>query len=228
MEKIKNFLLKLKPAAAVLSLQLFAFARPCLAGTTFHDVSRSITDAFSGRHLFSVKNIAGFALTVLFFVLVFQVFRLSWLKKEKESSRRGRVKLRPLDPQRKRKWYRLRTDLEFKWIPAGDAGKRPGQYKTDRLEDISGGGLCFKTGKKLNPGDEIRLVLDLEGGRNLAIPGRVLRVEEETGQADPIYKVAVEFENLPGIERERVVSYITKIQRHYIQNKRRKYTPPSS
>lgn len=225
----EGFIKNLKLSIAVfLLLQMFIFVLPVQAEVTYHDVSSSITDAFSGKQMFSSKNIIGTIVTILFFALVILIFRMSWQRQEKELSQKqhNRIKLRPLDRQQKRKWYRLRTNMEFKWIPASEAYKN--KYNNDRLADISGGGLCFETAKELNTGDKIKLLLDLGGGKTLSTQGRVLRIEKETGQENKMYKVSIQFEGLSNRERDRVISFIMKRQIHSIQSKKQEDTPLSS
>lgn len=232
MKRKVDFFKKLKLSIPVfLFLQMFIFVLPGQAEVTYYDVSRSINDAFSGKQIFSSKNIIGTVMTILFFVLVVLIFRLSWLIKEKELSqkRQSRIKLRPLGQQRKRKWYRLRTNMEFKWMFAVEASKsKEKQYKNDCLVDISGGGLSFRTAEKLNPGDKIKLLLDLGGGKTLSTQGRVLRIEKEVEQNNAMYKISIQFEDLLNRERDRLVSFIMKRQRHSIQSKKWEDTSLSS
>jgi len=156
--------------------------------------------------------------------MVFLIFRISWLKKEKElSQKRGqRVKLQPLNPEQKRSWYRLRTNTEFKWVLASEySSHKKINYKNDYLVDISGGGLCFKTAEILNIGDVIRLVLDIGADKKLSAYGTVLRVEKENRQNNETrYKVSIQFEGLSRRELDSIVSFIMNRQRYFIKDQK--------
>jgi|GEM_PF-2731685 len=195
-------------------LQIFLMAKPGLAAN-YRDVSSSLNSAFSGSQLLSPKNVIGTVLTIFFFILVFLFFRFSLVKKEKQASQKGRVRIRtrPLSGgQQKRNWFRLRTNAEFRWIAAGKASRaKEDQYDRDSLIDLSGGGLCFKTVKKLNPGEEIKILLDMGGDKKLYLTGRVLRTQEII-PGEEFFKVSTQFVNLSGSERDRVVSFIMKHQ----------------
>jgi len=203
-----------------LLLQMLIFVLPCQAEVTWHDVSRSMNSSFSGGQGFSMKNAIAL-LGILVFILVAVIFHLFWPREEKEKKDSNQISWRPLNQQQKRKWFRLPTSAEFEWIPAENAYiVKKSQYKKDRLVDISGGGLCFTTAEKLNSGDQIILLLNTGGGKNLILNGEVLRVEEETGQDKAINKVSVKFGNLLRGERDRIVSFIMNRQRDTIQDSR--------
>jgi len=203
-----------------LLLQMLIFVLPCQAEVTWHDVSRSMNSSFSGDQVFSMKNAAAL-LVILVFILGAVIFYLLWPRKEKEKKEYNQISWRPLNQQQKRKWFRLPTSAEFEWIPAENASiVKKSQYKKDRLVDISGGGLCFTTAEKLNSGDQIILLLDTGGGKELTINGQVVRIEEENVQDKAINKVSVQFGNLLSGERDRIVAFIMNRQRDTIQDSR--------
>lgn len=210
--------------AVLLSLQLFILAPSAQAEVTYHDVAGSITKAFSGDQLFTAKNLILSIITILFFALVFLVFYLSWLKKRKESSQSGgRIGLMPSDRHQRRNWYRLKTNMEFKWVAADEtANHKDTGYKKDRLVDISGGGLCFKTTEKLKPGDWIKFIVNVGEGHILSADGRVLRSDKIPNQDIDTYRVSVEFGQIPSRERDKLISFIMKRQHSAIKGKRKK------
>lgn len=207
-------------AAVFLLMQTLVFVLPCQAEVTWHDFSRSLNSAFSGGQLFETKNVLGFFLTALFIMMVVLVFRRS-SKKEKEIFRKppGWTPVRPQGLGQKRYWFRMGTSAEFEWIFAGEA-LRAGKdkYNKDRLVDISGGGICFATTAKLNPGDEIKFFIDIGRDRPMPLNGKVVRVEE--GDESGMHKVAVQFINILSGERDRIVSWIMRGQRAAIHKKR--------
>lgn len=203
---------KALPAALFLLIQLI-LALPGQAETTYNDVSRSITGAFEGT-----QNVIGIIVLSLVGVLAVAAFRISW-RKEKESEKKvpAKIRLRPLGPKQNRKWYRMKFSMEFEWIPATMAEKaQQKHYKTGRLVDISGGGLCFKTAEEINAGDEILLFLDIGEKKPMVINGKVLRAEKETGRNSALFKVSLEFLRLLRGERDRIISFITKRQRSVV------------
>jgi hypothetical protein len=193
--------------------------------------SSSFNEAFSGSQLLSMRNIVGFAL-ILVFILAFVIFYILWSKKEKEIHQKSyKVSWRPLKQGQKRNWFRLSTSTEIEWMPAGEAASKAREikYRRDRLVDISGGGLSFTTAETLNPGDEIKFLLDTGEDKPLTINGRVIRIfEEEAGQDGPVRRAAVQFADLLGGERDRVVSYIIKLQRDAIQKRKEEDAAPAS
>ena len=217
---------KYVPVIAVLLLQMFLGVLPVQAETGWNEVSGSISNSLSGNEVFSIKNILALLLMILIFFLAYQLFKMFWKREEKRSyeRRRQRVYLRPLAPQQKRYWFRLQTNSEFEWVTAEEASKaRRIRYKKDRLVDISGGGLCFITSEKLNPGDDIKLLLDIGGGKPLYLDGHVVRVDELTGRDKTVNKVSVQFGELLEGERDRIITHIMNRQRDTMQIKK---TPP--
>ncbi|MCL5056452.1 MAG: PilZ domain-containing protein [Actinobacteria bacterium] len=208
---------------AALLLQMIFFALPVQAETNWNEVSKSINNSLSGNDVFSMKNILALFLTILIFFLVYQIFKMSWKREEKRSyeRRRSRISLRPLAPQQKRYWFRLKTDSEFEWATAEEASKaRKINYKKDRLVDLSGGGLCFITLEQLNAGDDIKLLLDIGRGKPLSLDGHVVRVDEITRQDNTMQKVSVQFGEIVEGERDRIVSLIMNRQRDSIQTEK--------
>lgn len=212
--------------AAIILPLMFIFALPGQAELTYRDVSRSLNESMSGN----IKNVITFALTILAIVAATLVFRLLRPGRAEDAGpKRRKIALRPLGQQQKRSWFRLKTSAEFKWAYARDDLKvNETQYKRDRLVDISGGGLCFRTAEKLNTGDNIRIFLDAGEDKPLSLNGQVLRVQEDAAGDSVVCKVSVQFRHLPGGQRDRIVSLIMKRQRETItQTKGQGNSPPS-
>jgi hypothetical protein len=218
---------KFQPLMAVpVFLQLLFMARPCRAETNWYDFSGSLNNSFSGNQLFSPKNILGIILLLVIFAVVYQVLKLSWQKEEKtyHQRRRTRVPLRPLNPLQKRYWFRLETDTQFEWITAEEAyNAKRNQYKKDRLVDISGGGLCFTTAEKVEPGDELKLLVPAGKGKILNINGTVVRAEAVEGPEGAMYRVSIQYKDIRSGERDCIVNMIMNRQRDTIQKEK---TPP--
>jgi len=73
-------------------------------------------------------------------------------------------------------------------------------------EDISAGGLCFRTQDYLSIGTVIELTLELPEGRSIKCLARVVRVEAKLASKD--YDVAVYFLDLSNTERVRLNRYV--------------------
>lgn len=122
-----------------------------------------------------------------------------------------------LSGKQKRNWFRLTTRAEFKWIPAEKASQvRSNRYKSDRLIDISGGGICFSTTEKLKSGDQIKLLLSTGTGEPLFLNGLVIRVSAD----DDINKVSVEFVGIRDGQRDKIVAWILARQRLIIHGEK--------
>ncbi|RMG71732.1 MAG: PilZ domain-containing protein [Nitrospirae bacterium] len=80
-------------------------------------------------------------------------------------------------------------------------------YRADiTIRDISLGGACFYTEKRLNPGSNCLMELR-EKGISMKVRARVVRANlSHTNRCGddikPVYEIAVEFENLSGQQQE--------------------------
>lgn len=207
--------------AASLLVQMSVYVLPCQAETAWHDFSRSLNSALTDNKLLDLENVLGFVLTALLFYLVFLFISRAESKKVKSAyqNRRSLTAVRPQGRSQNRYWFRMQTSAEFDWILADEAlraGKK--KYNRDRLADISGGGLCFKTAVKLNPGDKIRFLIDVGRDKPMALNGKVVRTVE--GNDSGMHKVAVQFINILSGERDRIASWIMRGQRAAINKKR--------
>lgn len=215
------FLKKSLPIMAMFFiLQLFVLPRPCRAETSWYDVSGSLRDSFSGNQAFSLKNILGFIFLAVLFYVVYQILKV-YMQKEEQISRRRRkrVPLRPLNPMQKRYWFRMQTNAEIKWEFAEEALKaKKVIYKKDHLVDISGGGLCFATAEKVEPGEELTLLVNVGEGKILNLKGTVVRVQTDSDSQDgSLYRVSLQFVDILSGERDSIVNMIMSRQRDSIQ-----------
>ncbi|MDD3023843.1 MAG: PilZ domain-containing protein [Syntrophomonadaceae bacterium] len=156
---------------------------------------------------------ASIILIVLITVIIIMIFRYYFLREEKAQRaalESYREKHRSQSSDQKRNWFRLKTDAEFKWIPAHEADTaKENQYITDQLMDISGGGLSFSTTEIINAHDEINILLPVGESKPLCLDGKIIRVV----QSEDAFNVFVQFIGLMDGHRDKVVAWIQKNQR---------------
>lgn len=235
---------KIAVSAGFLLFQTFMLVLPVQSDMSdWASFSRSLNDSFSPNHAYTVKNAVLLVLLIVLTALLILLFRW-YFSREKQTERqqyllyrehkKERAALQP-DSRQQRSWFRLPTSSAFKWIPADRADKTQERlYNRDKLYDISGGGLCFTTAAQLQPGEEIVVLLEPPGIKPFKIYGQILRVEEnhitqtslpaddfqdDTQPREP-FEAALQFVSLPPGEQERLISWIAKGQREFIQEEK--------
>ncbi|MEN6347887.1 MAG: PilZ domain-containing protein [Syntrophomonas sp.] len=198
-----------------LLLQLFVFPLPGYASVTSWDqFSDSMNYSFSGQR----SNMLALIFLVMGFVILFVIIRVYFNREEKaerlsRKAYREKREAQEKQPGQQRKWFRLKTSAEFRWIPT-TMGDRVAENKfiNDRMVDISGGGLCFATAELLNPGDEIEFILNTGEGKPMRLYGIVARIIEQE-EDELVNHVSIQFAGLRNGERDRIVSWIMRRQR---------------
>ena len=209
-----------------LLLQIFVPVFPVQADVTnWNEFSSSLNQSFSGQHVLSQKNISALIISILVIALLSVVFYL-YLQKEKKRQALSKQRYQEIrkariarsSEQQKRRWFRLKTRAEFKWIPAPLGSEiDEKEYQTDRLLDISGGGLSFSTADIIEPGDEIAILLDVRGKNALSLKAEVVRIVKADNPEEELSTVSVQFTNLSNRDEDRLVSWIIERQRNTIQ-----------
>ncbi len=191
-------------------------------GMTWRELSRSLHSTFSQRHPLDHENIVGLALILIVFGLLVAGFRLYACKQQKgiekfyndRRQKRQQQEMLPDGKTQKRKWFRLKTRDWLRWFQfSGFTPLTDSQYKRDRMVDIGGGGLRFTTEQKLELGAIITFLLDIGVDEPLSVWGRVVRVQEKSGDDPQQYFVAIQFAQLPDADRQRLVAWIMQGQR---------------
>ena len=118
--------------------------------------------------------------------------------------------------QQKRDYFRLATSLAITFAPVAAADAPPLRAVT---EDISAGGLRFRTLEPLVVGADLRLGVDFPRGDQasshelVALDGRVVRVTEVKVDDESQYTVSCQFERVRAVERDRLVKLLLDLQR---------------
>lgn len=204
-------------------IQILVFVLPLQAANR-NDFLFNLKDTFNNSVVdkFSVNtSIAIIICTALLGLFLFYNSR-------EKNIRRSARKLRQIKEHRqmlvskqaagqRRKWFRLATRAEFKWMPVDQLSQaRHNRYTVDRLIDISGGGICFSTDKILKPGNQIKIIISTGQGDPINMNGQVIRVSRDNDS----YKVAVEFIDIRAGQQDRIVTWILARQRKAIHEKK--------
>ncbi|MDD4801452.1 MAG: PilZ domain-containing protein [Syntrophomonas sp.] len=196
-----------------------------MGAMTFKEFSQGLSNNLGNKEFF---NMSGFAFAIIMIIIIAAVLTFRWHEARTQEAQRRSYKLYK-ERQRKmasslsgqqhnRRWFRLKTNAELQWILQAHAETaKKKDFKTDHLVDISGDGLCFTTADNLNIDDEILLFLDIGGGNTVTLPGRAVRIVEDTNPDIKIFNVSVKFGNLRHGERDRVMAWILKRQRAAIR-----------
>ena len=110
----------------------------------------------------------------------------------------------------KRKYPRLNWSVIIRWEKASDASSSETPSNVGSTKDISAGGIRLILKEGIEIGDVLELDLELGGGRNIHIKGRVAWIEkfkisgwqEETG-----YEGGVEFLDLDDATRKELARF---------------------
>lgn len=216
MQKVTIFVRNL--ITIFLPLQALIFVLPARAANR-NDVLFNLKDSFNSpvTDKFSVSSVIVMLASAVLLGAFFYYYtteknvrrtsrKLDQVKKHKQmltSKQKTSVK-------QNRNWFRLTTRAEFKWIPIEQASQvRINRYKTDRLIDVSGGGMCFSTKEKLKSGDQIRILLSTGADEPLFLNGRVVRVSSDNAAN----KISVEFVGIRDGQRDKIVAWILARQR---------------
>ena len=245
-----------KIGACLSLVGLALLAKPALAqAVNWGQFSGSVNKGFSKENIYDTTKLYAFVVSIIAVIVIIAVFRW-WSERQqqeqKKSFKQYKEKQKELEskaqnPAHKRKWFRLRTQAELRWIPAAQADHvKENRYFADQLVDISAEGMCFCTAEEITAGDEIRFLLDIGEERFLPILGEVVRLfdadvssnsnssaedgDEEAVEADQRVKhnVAIRFSYMTPGDNNRLVAWITKRQRDAIHNTHDQEEPKES
>ncbi len=213
---------------AFILLMLLAYPGECQA-ITFDDFSTTVngafaSDPFAGNHLIALVSM------ILLALLVVVSFKWGWRKEIKNVDQHyEQVKKRhnqymaavQAGQAQKRQWFRLREPAEFEWLPPHrpSLARRP-KYKSDRVIDLSAGGIGFTTTEVLELEDTIRLILYTDEKEPLYLSGRVVRILPDEQSGGMASLIGVSFDDMPESERNRLNAWLIKRQRDFIQKEK--------
>lgn len=135
--------------------------------------------------------------------------------------------IRPLLPIQKierRSFYRMECRLEVQYRVFEDLlpdNVMYGDFITSYTRDISGGGICLLTDKKLDNGLYVEALLKIS--KRIRFVGIVVRSQEIKLRGKIMYETGIEFVRIENKAREQIISYIFKIQRERLKKGRLRY-----
>lgn len=118
--------------------------------------------------------------------------------------------------RQKRGYFRLATSLAITFAPLTTVGAPPLPAVTD---DISAGGVKFRTRQVLEVGAVLRLGVDFPRAEQspshelVSVDGRVVRVTSVQSDDESQYTVCCQFQNVRETERDRLVKLLLELQR---------------
>lgn len=236
---------------------LALLTRPALAqAVNWSQFRGSVNKGFSNENIYDATKLYAFVASIIAVIIIIAVFR--WWSEQQQQQQKTNFKQykekqkemesKTQNPAHKRKWFRLRTQAELRWIPAAQADHvKESRYFVDQLVDISAEGMCFSTAEEITAGEQIRFLLDVGEERFLPILGEVLRLfdaevsgnsnssaeaggDEEAVEATQRVKrnVAISFTHMTPGDNNRLVAWITKRQRDAIHNTHDQEKPKES
>lgn len=243
---------------ACLSLMgLALMTKPALAqAVNWGQFSGSVNKGFSKENIYDTTKLYAFVASIIAVIIIIAVFHW-WSERQQQQQKKNykqykekqkEMESKAQNPAHKRKWFRLRTQAELRWIPADQADHvKENRYFVDQLVDISAEGMCFSTAEEITAGEQIRFLLDIGEERFLPIIGEVLRLfdaeassnshsaaedggDDEAMEADQRVKhnVAISFIHMTPGDNNRLVAWITKRQRDAIHNTHDQEEPKES
>lgn len=106
-----------------------------------------------------------------------------------------------------REYFRVNALLPLSYGLEGEPERSP---KLTQL-NISGGGLCFETERRFNPGDCLDIMLVLPSTPPIRTKAKVVRVSPLTRKVSA-QSVATGFTTITDKDRESLIRYITHVQ----------------
>ncbi|WP_197079039.1 PilZ domain-containing protein [Candidatus Syntrophocurvum alkaliphilum] len=192
---------------------------------SWYEFSSSMSRSFNKVDIFSFSNLFILILIILTIAFIIYFLRREAVRQNlearqayKEFLKQQRIKRLPQAVEgQKRNWFRLKTELDIQWIPSSLADKyNKKDYYKGCVINISGGGLLFRS-NELVTANEVEFYIELDG-ELMHLNGEVVRVEEEQENDDKKYLVGVKFINIKEVQRDYIISWITKSQREEVSN----------
>ncbi|HZJ84012.1 MAG TPA: PilZ domain-containing protein [Syntrophomonadaceae bacterium] len=186
---------------------------------SWEEFTTSLNQAFSNKNVFTFENILFFLLVLILCLIIIYIVRYEAIKTNikrriaYQETRKRLFKKRSLSQDsNKRDWYRIETDIPFKWYPLPIPTYIQEKNFYDAIAiDISGGGLLFYTHEIATLNEEILLLLNLDG-TSLQLIAQILRVQTEERDGEKYYLTGVKFTSIREGQRNKIISWILKSQ----------------
>lgn len=126
------------------------------------------------------------------------------------------LKVRPVSPIQKierRSFFRMECELGIRYrvVQPTLPDEERESYINSRTRDISGGGVCMKTGEQLEAGSIVEAFLTLD--RTIRFIGMVVRCIAVRDAGRISYETGIEFKTIENKDREKIISYVFETQR---------------
>lgn len=191
----------------------------------WEEFANSLNYAFSAESIFTIVNILLFILILLVIVAIVLILRFNLIS---SATRQGlayeEVRLEMLRRKQleisdnKRDWYRMDTELPFKWHPLPiPPNVKERNFHNAVAIDISGGGLLFYTDEIAALNEEVQIILTLDN-LTLSLKGQIVRAQAEQTADSINYLVGIKFLNIRGGERDKIIHWIMRTQAEEIVN----------
>lgn len=203
--------------AAILTLVVLLImmsATPAFCYTKEH--SWALTQAFKGAMEDQISRNERYLIPILAVVLVFLGLGAYWFRSQIIKNRTPwgiSPDLISSGAKSRREWMRLPVNHYLIY-----ALQDSNVYRKSRVINIGGGGLLFATNQELQPGDNLRIILELEYGMELDLTATVVRFTENTsGLANYKFLAGVKFTDIRKDDQDSIVSMVLSKQRDNIQ-----------
>ncbi len=199
---------------------------------SWEQFTASLSRAFSNEYVFTIQNISLFTLVVLICLIIVFIIRYDAIRSDvkrriayQETQKFLRKKRRLSQDGNKRDWYRMEIELPFQWYPLSLADSVTAQdFYQGVAIDISGGGLLFQTEKISTLDEQIQILLPIDG-KTLELTGQVVRAQAEEIDGINCYLAGVKFINIREGQRDKIVSWIMKLQAEELLEQKEQPTP---
>ncbi|MGE5389882.1 MAG: PilZ domain-containing protein [Deltaproteobacteria bacterium] len=214
-------------------VSIYILCNPAAVGAVdWNQFQGTVNKGFSKENIYDSNKIYAFMIAIIAVIVIVALFQWwnAQLRKEQQAAfkqykqKQKEIESKASNPAHKRKWFRLATRAQLRWIQSDQADHvRENKYFVDQLVDISAEGMCFSTAQELLPGTHLSFLLDIGDNRVLSITGEALRIFDSNeefydseGQKIEKHNVAIKFSYMSPGDNDRLVSWITRRQRDSI------------
>lgn len=111
--------------------------------------------------------------------------------------------------EERRKFFRLNINVNIKWKKFTGDGKKGGAGKVPS-KNLSAGGVCITSYKRLSQGERLVLEIELPTGKTINAGTKVVWVNEfdtPGGSAEKMYEAGIEFIDITDRDREEIKEF---------------------
>ncbi len=111
----------------------------------------------------------------------------------------------------RRKYFRLKINVNLKWKKKDESKTESEEVNQGLTKDISGGGICLMTYKKLASGEKLDLEIALPTGRVIRSLGMVVwvsEIESPEASGQKRHDAGIEFLDISATDREEIKNFV--------------------